>query len=250
MTGMTRFQASPVRITTAIRAGLTLMAHKEDTNAAHRFATSLDGRSMEGHFCLFEQEMAKRENTTLESLLTVLCDNDHLARWPTNTLGHHYARYIIANDLNLGEFIDQCITTHQDCDASDGVSPQQRQWFMMNNICHDLFHVVGGYGIDALGELCMQAFFSGQSGSRAARLLAGFGSLTAQVVAPRTPVMKMVRRAYRNGGQAAVFALADWTDLLPRPIADVRRVLKVEVNPLYEAVPPVVRDAILASHSA
>ncbi|MFC3311081.1 Coq4 family protein [Blastomonas aquatica] len=233
-----RFVSSPVKIVDAIPAGWSLFREKEDTTAAHRFAIALDGETMEGHFRAYELHFAKKERRgDLDALMECLSDINSLRRFPEESLGAHYARYMDKNELNFDAFVEECVRMHEGYYSSSPTSEAQKSWFMMNNICHDFFHVLGGYDIDAMGELCVQAFFSAQSGSRAAGLLARIGSFAAMVAAPDISAQKMVRRAYGQGREARNFSLVDWVAIVGAPIDHVRQNLNVTPNEFYEQVP-------------
>lgn len=246
-----RFVSSPVKITDAIPAGWTLFREKEDTTAAHRFAIALDGETMEGHFRAYELHFAKKERRgDLDALMEFLSDISSLRRLPEESLGTNYARYMDKNGLNFVAFVEECVCMHEGYYSSSPTSAAQKAWFMINNICHDFFHVLGGYDIDAMGELCVQAFFSAQSGSRAAGLLARIGSIAAMVAAPGISAQKMVRRAYRQGREARNFSLVDWIAIAGEPIDHVRQHLNVMPNEFYEQIPKNRLERILVGKGA
>lgn len=246
MTEQADFVASRVDVSGAIIAGWTLFREKEDTTAAHRFAMALDGRTMEGHFRAFEaQYLNGRQSSRLARLLETLVDIEALRGLRANSLGAAYALYMDRNNLNFPAFVDECVRMHDGYYSSSQTSEAQKSWFMMNNVCHDFFHVVGGYDIDALGELCVQSFFAAQSGSRAANLLSRIGAVAATFAAPDTQARKMVAHAFQQGLVAENFALVDWAGMLDRALCDVREELKVAQNELYERIPKDRRDAIL-----
>lgn len=245
------FVTSPVDISSAILAGWTLFREKEDTTAAHRFAIALDGRTMEGHFRAYESRFLNgRQASRLRRLMEGLSDIEALRGLPGNSLGAAYANYMDRNNLHFAAFVDECARMHDGYYSKFTTSEAQKSWFIMNNICHDFFHVVGGYDIDALGELCVQSFFSAQSGSRAANLLSRIGAAAATFAAPGTKAREMVARAFRQGRVAENFALADWMAMMDRPLCNVRAELKVMQNELYERIPKDRRDAILVGKGA
>lgn len=251
VTKRAEFVAPPVNIPVAIVAGWTLFQEKEDTTAAHRFAIALDGRTMERHFRAYEtQYFNGRQSSLLANLHKALDDIEALRRLPANTFGSVYALYMDRNNLSFPTFVDECVRMHEVYYAGAQTSEAQKSWFMMNNICHDFFHVVGGYDIDALGELCVQSFFAAQSGSRAASLLSRIGATVATFAAPGTQARKMVAHAYQQGLSAVSFALVDWAAMLDCPLSDVRVELNVTQNELYEHIPKDRRDTILVGKGA
>lgn len=247
MTDTARFISSPVDPWAALLAGLRLIEAKEDTTAAHRFAIALDGMSMEAHFRAYAQHHRSTAGSPeLAALIARLSDAASLRQLSPGSLGNAYIQYMDRNSLNFSDFIRECTSMHQGYYSKANASEVQRNWFMTNNICHDFFHVLGGYDIDALGELCVQSFFSGQSGSRAAWMLARIGMVVAAAAAPGIGAFAMVRCAYRQGVAAGNFALVDWTKLLGEPLDSVRASLNISPNPAYAGVPKARLDAILA----
>ena len=114
--------------------------------------------------------------------------------------------------------------------------PDLLQWFMeRSRDTHDLFHVLTGYGRDALGEQCVLLFTHGQSPSQGHLLIgyAGAANIKKMVPDSAAPVIGAVREAHRTGKGAPSLMAQAIRELLPRPLDDVRRALRIPQPQLY-----------------
>ncbi|PKP63327.1 MAG: hypothetical protein CVT87_04075, partial [Alphaproteobacteria bacterium HGW-Alphaproteobacteria-9] len=94
---------------------------------------------------------------------------------------------------------------------------------------HDLFHVLTGYGRDALGEQCVLLFTHGQSPSQGHLLIgyAGAANIKKMVKGSDAPVFGAVRQAHRTGKGAPSLMAQPIRELLTRPLEDVRASLRI-----------------------
>lgn len=98
---------------------------------------------------------------------------------------------------------------------------------------HDLWHVVTGYGREALGEICLLAFAFAQTGQRGFGLVAATWALKEQALAWRTPVVACAVEGAQLGARAQWLPAQDWEAMLPIPLHDVRAALGVGVPRTY-----------------
>nr|MDJ0641320.1 Coq4 family protein [Erythrobacter sp.] len=108
--------------------------------------------------------------------------------------------------------------------------PDLVEWFSeRSRDTHDLFHVLTGYGRDALGEQCVLLFTHGQSPSQGHLLIgyAGAANIKKMVWGSRAPVMGAVNEARRTGKGAPRMIEQSIRDLLAMPIEDVRAKLRI-----------------------
>src|SRR5690606_20139001 len=106
---------------------------------------------------------------------------------------------------------------------------------------HDLWHAVTGYRGDLLGEVALLAFTFAQTRHPGIGFLTGIGLALGDGDARR-----LIAGGYRRGRAAVWLAPIDWEKLLPLPLAEARRRLRVEPAPAYEQVreiPPRPRRA-------
>ena len=110
---------------------------------------------------------------------------------------------------------------------------------------HDIWHILTGYGRDALGELCLVAFSYSQTRSLGWAMIAWGGYFRAKGPA-RQAIRKAVREGFRRGREAAWLPGEDYERLLAEPIDSVRARLGLAPASAYEAVPADLRNPKLA----
>ncbi len=110
------------------------------------------------------------------------------------------------------------------------------QWFGdRSRDTHDLFHVLTGYGRDALGEQCVLLFTYGQSPSHGHLLIGYAGSLNIklQTKGSKAPVMGAAQQAKRTGKGAPSLIEQPIRELLKQPLDRVRDALNIPEPSLY-----------------
>jgi ubiquinone biosynthesis protein COQ4 len=108
--------------------------------------------------------------------------------------------------------------------------PDLVEWFInRSRDTHDLFHVLTGYGRDALGEQCVLLFTHGQSPSQGHLLIgyAGAANIARMVKGSKAPVFGAVRQAHRTGKGAPPLMAQPIRQLLERPLDAVRESLRI-----------------------
>jgi ubiquinone biosynthesis protein COQ4 len=98
---------------------------------------------------------------------------------------------------------------------------------------HDLWHVVTGYGRDAVGEISLLAFAFAQTGHRGFGLVATAWALKEQALAWRTPVLACAIEGAALGARACWLTAEDWEAMLIAPLDEVRAALRVGVPRRY-----------------
>jgi ubiquinone biosynthesis protein COQ4 len=127
----------------------------------------------------------------------------------SGTVGRAYADFMQAHHLSPELF--------QAPERSEGKKTRYVEQRMRQT--HDLWHVLTGYGTDVPGELELQAFTFGQTGSPMSALIV-FGGLTR--FWSKTPaLLGRVRRAYRRGQRSAPLVQVPWERRWQEPLASV-----------------------------
>ena len=176
-----------------------------------KFASTPLGREMLG----------ERPRRDLNALLT---DHGRLQAMPTGSFAAAYLRYLGDDDMGSAEYFF----------AAAGLDEKARRfgwsedqlWFvkrMANS--HDLFHVVGGYGRDVIGEVGILGFTAGQIPLLPLRLLLPYFLL----LNPSHPLRwaRFIRDSYRHGRDTPSLACVDYEALLPLPLAEARQAMGV-----------------------
>ena len=103
---------------------------------------------------------------------------------------------------------------------------------------HDLWHVVTGFGPDVASELGLQAFYAAQVEGRVALAILCAGLLNTLLFHPdeTKPRMAAIARGWQMGVRAETLVGLDWATLLPLPLDEVRRRLRIEVEARHDAM--------------
>ena len=106
---------------------------------------------------------------------------------------------------------------------------------------HDIWHILSGYGRDALGEACLVAFSYAQTRGLGWALIAVAAALRARS-AKEQPYVRAIWQGYRRGKTAVWLLGEDYERLMAEPIESARRRLNITPPTIYAAIPPDARD--------
>ncbi|MEM7778803.1 MAG: Coq4 family protein [Pseudomonadota bacterium] len=215
----------------AIRNFQLLIKDKEDTSLVFKIFESLPSK----HF------MPRIEELTLSnqgeelrhsepSLPEILDDHVALRKTPKGSLAHAYCDFMESEGLTAAGLVEEAESLGRP-KYDDLV-----QWFAdRSRDTHDLFHVLTGYGRDALGEQCVLLFTHGQSPSQGHLLIgyAGSANIKLQVKGSKAPVMGAVQQAKRTGKGAPRLIEQSIRELLEQPLEEVRTMLNIPEPTLY-----------------
>jgi ubiquinone biosynthesis protein COQ4 len=147
-------------------------------------------------------------------------DLDALAALPEGTLGRAYATFLRSRGLTPEVF--------------DGPPPgisDPRLAYVMQRMrqTHDLWHVVTGCETDPAGEIALQAFTFAQVRSPGSAILAVTGALRG--VRGKPGIVRDMIALYRRGKRANRLASFAWEDHWATPLAEVRAMLGLPIEP-------------------
>ncbi|MEM7700912.1 MAG: Coq4 family protein [Pseudomonadota bacterium] len=231
-----------------------LMKDKEDTSLVFKIYESLPSKDfMPRVESLALSERGETLRRTEPSLPEILDDHATLRQTPKGSLAHAYCDFMESEGLSAAGLVAE----------SDRLGRPKYddvvQWFGdRSRDTHDLFHVLTGYGRDALGEQCVLLFTYGQSPTQGHLLIGYAGSLNikAQIRGSNAPVMGAANQAKRTGRGAPRRLEQSIRDLLKQPVEDVRRALNIPEPTLYKECHRIWRSEgidpynLLASESA
>mgnify|MGYP000713243285 FL=1 len=216
----------------AIKSFQALIKDKEDTSLVFKIFESLPSGSFMTRardLCLSEQgEMLRATEPFLPEILD---DHAALRRTPKGSLAHAYCDFMEAEGLTAAGLVAEAESLGRT------KFPDLLQWFMeRSRDTHDLFHVLTGYGRDALGEQCVLLFTHGQSPSQGHLLIgyAGAANIKKMVKDSAAPVVGAVREAHRTGKGAPSLMAQSIRELLPQPLEDVRAKLRIPTPRIYQ----------------
>ncbi|MDP4605128.1 MAG: Coq4 family protein [Erythrobacter sp.] len=215
----------------AVRNFQALIKDKEDTSLVFKIFESLPSKS----FLPRVQELALSENgehlrRTEPRLPTILDDHAALRRTPLGSLAHAYCDFMEAEGLSAAGLVAEAES------LGWAKYPDLVQWFMeRSRDTHDLFHVLTGYGRDALGEQCVLLFTHGQSPSQGHLLIgyAGAANIRKMARGSKAPVFGAVRQAHRTGKGAPRLIEQPIRALLAQPLDEVRTMLRIPQPTAY-----------------
>ena len=156
---------------------------------------------------------------------------------PAGTLGRVFADHLIDNNL------DPASIPVPSFPAGDVryVKTHLRE-------THDIWHVATGFNTDVAGEIGLQAFYLAQLPSRLSAVLISmaFLHLATKNIGARDAIMTEVMRGWALGKRAKPFFGFAWAEHWATPLAEVRRLLGVEL--VREAALPETQTYVF--HSA
>ncbi|MFN3864395.1 MAG: Coq4 family protein [Erythrobacter sp.] len=209
----------------AIRNFRMLMKDKEDTAAVFRIFESLPSKNFiprVAQLALSERGTYLRQSEPC--LPEILDDHASLRRTPKGSLAHAYCDFMEAEGLTAAGLVAESERTGR------ARFPDLVEWYInRSRDTHDLFHVLTGYGRDALGEAAVLLFTHGQSPSQGHLLIgyAGAANIKKMAKGTKAPVFAAVREAHRIGKGAPPLIAQPIRQLLERPLEDVRAELRI-----------------------
>ncbi|MFL0356742.1 Coq4 family protein [Erythrobacter sp. GH1-10] len=209
----------------AIKNFRLLMKDKEDTSLVFKIYESLPARNFMPRveqLALSERGEYLRE--TEPSLPEILDDHAELRKTPKGSLAHAYCDFMETEGLTAAGLVAEAEKLGRP------KYPDLVQWFAeRSRDTHDLFHVLTGYGRDALGEQCVLLFTHGQSPTQGHLLIgyAGAANIKKMIWGSKAPVMGAVRQAKKTGKGAPRLIEQPIRELLKQPLETVREVLNI-----------------------
>ncbi|WP_291172147.1 Coq4 family protein [Erythrobacter sp.] len=222
-----RRRVEPLKAVGAMRH---LIADKEDTAQVFRVVKALSGNCYFHNFNRFMNSAnGRRIASDRADLLETLCDRKRLATCASGTLARAYLDFVYGEGLSA-EGLAQASEAGGLEDFSD---PDVSLYRRRLRDAHDLFHVVTGYGRDALGELCVLSFGNAQFYNHGIAFIVGVGIPKMKLEASQLPVARAAFEAWRRGRAAADLTTFYWEENLDRPLEEVRRELKLRPPETY-----------------
>jgi ubiquinone biosynthesis protein COQ4 len=164
-------------------------------------------------------------------LVEALADGAYLASLPEESFGGWYLRFMRGRGFEPAGLLE---ARERGAGARVGEDAEHEWFYDRINVMHDLWHVLTGYGTDELGEAALLAFSHAQIPNRSFPLLLA----AAVVMGPKSWNLAWPRylwRAWRRGRRAALLTAAPYEELLPLPVAEVRRRLRIEPAAIWHA---------------
>ncbi len=194
-----------------------LMDDPDSTEHAFELVDAVDPDAHErylGRLCKHPQ--GRRLLEERPRLADLLSDREALVRMPEGSFGRAYLEFIEKNDLDPAGLIE----------LRDSLGPRglpDERWIRDRSLLmHDLWHVLTGCDTSEEGEAELLPFSWAQNGGRALALLT-IGTAYHATKANRFALQRRMLRSWRRGRRAAWLPALPYEELLPQPLADVRR---------------------------
>lgn len=217
---------------TAMRRMRRLIADKEDTEQVFHIIEALNGDAQRRNLMRFAA--TKRGQALLAekpSLPDMLDDHDTLRRLPEGSVGRAYVDFMEREGLTAAGLVADSQKSYGDRPA---YNDDLEYYGTRLRDTHDLFHVLTGYGRDALGEAALLGFSYSQNPGRGVIFIAYMGARQIAKVAPRgARIMDVLWEGKRHGRTTSKIVQEDIPALLAEPLDAARRRLGIEKPVLY-----------------
>ena len=227
-----------------------LLADKEATDEVFHIIRALNGDSFERAFQTFLAHPDGRARIGQARVLPPVLDER--ARWmalPPGTFGREYAEFMEREGLTAAGLVEESLKSPESREWRGRIDPLRLWYADRSRDTHDMFHILTGYGRDALGEACVLSFTYPQHGR-------GFGLkfiswLGAREVATRVkkhtgrtlPWRQALREAQAMGERAELLEAVDLVGMFAMPLSDVRERLGIGEPRAYRECHAIMRDA-------
>ncbi|MEE4540215.1 MAG: Coq4 family protein [Erythrobacter sp.] len=211
-----------------------LVEDKEDTEQVFQIIEATKGRRSVRQALAFCQSSEGRHMLSEDVSIPELLDNhDRWTAFPEHTVGRHYVEFMKREGLTAAGLVAE---SHKWA-PPESLPRDQTQWYFDRlRDTHDLFHVLTGYGRDALGEASLLAFSYSQNHNRGILFIAYAGARQLKkVTRTRAPLFSAVREGQRLGRAAARLAHQDIETLMREDIRAARQRLGIGRPSIYRA---------------
>lgn len=237
--------SQPVRPVHAFVSVIRLMRNKEDTRQVFEIVQALSGRSGRQLFERFtNSEYGRRVVSEPIKLEALLGDRERLRQLPEGSLGRVYLDFMEGENLSPEGLLEAAEEAGIDF-KNESQFEEFRRLFLHLDVSHDLWHVLSGYGRDALGELCNLVYTRQQTHNPGFKLIVMIGFLAQKIEQPFQPIQKALAEAKRNALKTNWILEYDVEQLLPLPLAEARRVLGIREPVIYNAIPDEIKRELL-----
>ena len=223
----------------ALRAVRRLLRDKDDTVQVFQIMRALNGpATRNGYLRLLETARGGRIAYQRRELADVLMDRATLATYPADSVAAAYLAFTARGQISADGLADVSRAVHNDrIDLAHPVAWYGRR---IRDI-HDLWHVLAGYDLSALGEAALVAFSYAQTRAIGWAAIA-IGAAIKGSRQPGQPYVRAILEGYRRGKAAAWLPGEDYEALLAEPLAAARARLGLTPPRVFDAIPAGLRD--------
>lgn len=235
----------PIRPFHAMASVFRLVSNKEDTRQVFEIVQALAGRNGKQLFQRFTSTpYGRRVVSEPVKIEEILSDRDALRAMPEGSLGRTYLDFMEGENLSAEGLLDAAGEAGIDF-YGETQFEEYRRSFLHLEVSHDLWHVLTGYGRDALGELCNLVYTRLQTRNPGFKLIVMIGFVALKLERSGAPIQKALAEAKRNSLLANWVLGYDVEELLPLPLEEARRRLNIAEPKIYNAIPDEVKQSLL-----
>lgn len=217
-----------------------LIANKEDTEQVFQIIEALNGKSAYRDFEKFMATPAGQAEFAKRTYLPPILDNHApLHDLPEGSVGRTYVEFMEREGLSAAGLVAESEKRPGVLRAHD----DDLLWYG-NRLrdTHDMFHILTGYGRDALGEATLLGFTHSQHGGLGINFICFMGGRQIAKRAPKeADIPAVIKEGRRNGKLARRLIEQDIEALLPRPLDEVREELNINPPVAYYRAHEVMR---------
>ncbi len=239
------YPAQRIKPLAALRAAIKLFVNPQDTDQVGLLDIALAGKSQRH---VFERFAASATGRAViqggRSPVTFLDDHEYLRSLPENSLGRHYLAHMEREGLSVQGLLDATpgVTEH----LADKPEAMRLYYLYAVRCAHDLHHVLGGYGRDELGEVCVLAMSHEHLEMRGYKVITTIGPLVVRRELRRLKVdchdvSAAVREASEIGRRAEWFPGLDMEAIFAEDLDELRARLNIRKPVIYNAIVSRVR---------
>jgi ubiquinone biosynthesis protein COQ4 len=209
-----------------------LVEDKEDTEQVFHIIEATKGKRSHnqawGFIASDEGQRFLREETNIPAML-----DDH-ARWADcgpNSVAAHYIAFMKREGLSAAGLVAE---SHKWLPADARHADLTEWYFERLRDTHDLFHVLTGYGRDALGEASLLGFTYQQNHNKGILFIAYAGARQIKKVSgTKAPLFAAIKEGRKLGKAAAKIAHQDIAALMAEDIGEARARLNIGNPEVY-----------------
>ena len=209
-----------------------LVEDKEDTEQVFHIIEATKGRRShaQAHAFILSEE-GQRFMADSVSIPAMLDDHDRWADCGPETVAAHYIAFMKREGLSAAGLVAE---SHKWA-PPESLPRDQTQWYFDRlRDTHDLFHVLTGYGRDALGEASLLGFSYEQNHNTGILFIAYAGARQiGKVSGTKAPLFAAIREGRRLGRAAGKIAHQDIAALMREDIGTARARLNIGTPEAY-----------------
>ena len=234
-------KGQPLQPMKAVKAFGRLIRDKEDTVQVFEIMRALTGRSTYKGFERLIREPGGGEIAYAHAELAPLfSDPQWLAGFAPGTVGAVYRAFMAEEDLSAEGLAVQSRVSEPHID-----DPHVVTWYARRlRDIHDVWHVLTGYGRDALGEACVVSFSYAQTGNLGFGFIGLAAAREIKREASKVAAWAAVQEAYRHGKRARWLPAEAYERLFAEPLEAARTRLNIAAPQRYLEIPEDVRRGL------